>query len=126
VIKAPILKYSPDFAQDVGVGPLRVLVADENPGAVIALMNLLRQEGYEVRGVYEGNDVWQTAKDFTPDAVVLDAHMPGMSGDDMARALQERYGEKEIMLIEIEHQRSQPLDMQAISDVLSRLKPAST
>lgn len=117
--EAPILKYAPDFAQDVGVGPLRVLVADENRNAVVTLMTVLRQKGYEVRGVYKGNDVLQAANGFTPDAVLLDMNMPGMSGHDVARALRERYGEKEIMLIEIEHQLSKPLDVQAIIDVLS-------
>lgn len=138
--EAPSARSVSDSARDIGVGPLRVLIADDDHDAVLTLMTILRYEGYEVRGVYRGNDVLQTAKDFTPDAVLLDITMPGMSGFDVARALRERYGDSQIVLIAVtawkqpsdkllakmvgfNHHFSKPFDVQAIIEVLSAVKP---
>ena len=71
---------------------LRVLVADDVPDTVIILLELLRDEGYEVRGVYRGKDVLDAVCDFSPDVVLLDIGMPGMDGYEVARSLRERYG----------------------------------
>lgn len=131
---------APDPALDIGVGPLRVLIADDDHDAVLTLMSILRDEGFETRGVYRGNDVLQTAKDFTPDAVLLDITMPGMSGYDVARALRERHGDNGMVLIAItawkqpsdkllakmvgfNYHFSKPYDVQAIVEVLVAVKP---
>jgi len=71
---------------------LRVLVADDVPDAVTSLLELLRDEGHEVRGVYRGADVVDAVCEFSPDVVLLDIGMPGMDGYEVARALRERYG----------------------------------
>jgi DNA-binding response OmpR family regulator len=137
--EAPSASSASESARDIGVGPLRVLIADDDHDAVLTLMTILRHEGYEVRGVYRGNDVLQTAKDFTPDAVLLDITMPGLSGYDVARALRERY-ERGIVLIAVtawkqssdkllakmagfNHHFSKPFDVQAIIEVLSTVRP---
>ena len=71
---------------------LRVLVADDVPDTVISLLELLRDEGHEVRGVYRGADVVDAVCDFSPDVVLLDIGMPGMDGYEVARVLRDRYG----------------------------------
>ncbi|MGQ0653990.1 MAG: response regulator [Betaproteobacteria bacterium] len=71
---------------------LRVMVADDVPDTVTSLLELLRDEGYEVRGVYRGKDVMDAVCDFSPDVVLLDIGMPGMDGYEVARSLRERYG----------------------------------
>lgn len=81
--------------------PLRILVADDDPDAVVSLSALLRLDGYEVNGVYDGPTVLTVAQDFKPDVAILDINMPGMSGYDVARNLRMRYGEDGILLIAI-------------------------
>jgi DNA-binding response OmpR family regulator len=136
----PSADRAPAAAADIGAGPVRVLIADDDHDTVLTLMTVLRHEGHEVRGVYKGSDVLQTAKDFAPDAVLLDITMPGMSGYDVARALRERYGENGIVLIAVtawtqpsdkllarmvgfDHHFSKPFDVQALIDVLSAVRP---
>lgn len=72
--------------------PLRIIVADDDRDAVLMLSQLLLQEGHTVREVYRGDAVFDLARDFEPDAVLLDIGMPGMTGLDVARALRESMG----------------------------------
>jgi DNA-binding response OmpR family regulator len=127
--------------QNIALGPLRVLIADDDRDAVLTLRTILRQEGYEIRAVYRGDHVLQAAEDFTPDAVLLDINMPGMSGYDAARALRRAYG-PDVVLIAItawwkqpsdvmlarmvgfDHHFGKPYDVQALIGVLSALKPS--
>ena len=62
---------------------------------------ILHDEGHEVREVYRGAEVLRLARDFNPDAVLLDIGMPGMSGYDVARELRQEYGEKRPLLIAV-------------------------
>lgn len=79
----------------------RILVADDDRDTVLSLTALLRQEGYEVRGVHRGSEVLQAVFNFAPDVVLLDIGMPLMSGYDVARTLRERYGSARPALIAV-------------------------
>jgi len=77
----------------------RILVADDDKDAVLSLGALLRQAGYEVRGVHRGAEVLEAVFNFAPDIVLLDIGMPQMSGYDVARTLRSRYGSARPALI---------------------------
>jgi two-component system CheB/CheR fusion protein len=79
----------------------RILVADDDTDTVDSLTVLLREEGYEVRGVHRGGEVLQAIFQFAPDVVLLDIGMPQMSGYEVARALRERYGSARPALIAV-------------------------
>jgi CheY-like chemotaxis protein len=79
----------------------RILVADDDKDTVLSLIALLREEGYEVRGVHRGSEVLQAVFNFAPDVVLLDIGMPQMSGYDVARTLRERYGSARPALIAV-------------------------
>jgi CheY-like chemotaxis protein len=83
------------------VNELRILVADDDADTVLSLTALLREEGYEVRGVYRGAEVLQAIFSFAPDLVLLDIGMPQMTGYEVARALRERYGSARPLLIAV-------------------------
>ena len=70
---------------------LRILVADDEHDAVLALTMLLREEGHEVRGVYRGDAVIDAVTEFAPDVVLLDLGMPDLTGYQVARELRTRY-----------------------------------
>ena len=80
---------------------LRVLVADDDRDAVESLLELLRDEGHEVRGVYTGLDVLDSVRDFAPDAVLLDIGMPHITGYEVARELRQRYASARPLLIAV-------------------------
>jgi two-component system, sensor histidine kinase len=79
----------------------RILVADDDTDAVLSLLTLLREEGYEARGVHHGAEVLQAVFNFAPDVVLLDIGMPQMSGYEVARALRARYGSARPALIAV-------------------------
>ena len=79
----------------------RILVADDDRDAVLILTALLRDEGYEVRGVHRGAEVLDAVFNFAPDVVLLDIGMPQMSGYDVSRTLRERYGSARPALIAV-------------------------
>jgi len=80
---------------------LRIVIADDERDSVSMLAIILHDEGHEVREVYRGAEVLRLARDFNPDAVLLDIGMPGMSGYDVARELRQEYGEKRPLLIAV-------------------------
>ena len=79
----------------------RVLVADDDEDTLLTLTTLLREEGYEARGVQCGAEVLQAVFNFAPDVVLLDIGMPQMSGYEVARTLRERYGSARPALIAV-------------------------
>jgi CheY-like chemotaxis protein len=80
---------------------LRVLIADDERDTVLTLTELLREEGHETHGVYDGNDVMPALREFDPDVVLLDISMPGMIGWDVARKIRQVCGQQRPLLIAI-------------------------
>lgn len=74
------------------LGQLRVLVADDNHDQVLAVVTLLRQQGYEARGVHNGEDALKVLKVFDAHAVILDIDMPGRNGYEIAGEIRKQQG----------------------------------
>ena len=113
----------------------RVLIADDNPDALLTLEALLDSEGYDVRSVSKGSDVLPALREFHPHAVVLDIKMPGLSGYEVARRIHGRYGEARPRLIALsghygqesdrlaqgvgfDHHLAKPCDFRALLELL--------
>ncbi|MFD7287872.1 response regulator transcription factor [Streptomyces sp. NPDC059863] len=60
--------------------PVRVLVVDDETSLTELLSMALRYEGWEVRSAGDGAGAMRSARDFRPDAVVLDVMLPDMDG----------------------------------------------
>lgn len=67
------------------VAPMRVLVADDQAANVMVLQRLLEKAGHRTVAVTEGDDVLDQIEDHTYDAVIIDLHMPGLSGLDVLK-----------------------------------------
>ena len=65
----------------------RVLVVDDNRASADTLAVLLRFSGFEVAVAYEGRAAVDRARDWHPDAVVMDIGMPDLNGFDACRAM---------------------------------------
>lgn len=65
----------------------RVLVAEDNDDARVALAETLRMEGYEVFEARDGHEALEILQHIDPCAVVLDLVMPGMTGEEVLAAL---------------------------------------
>ncbi|MEU2956321.1 response regulator transcription factor [Streptomyces xanthochromogenes] len=60
--------------------PVRVLVVDDEAPLSELLSMALRYEGWEVRSAGDGAGAVRDARDFRPDAVILDIMLPDMDG----------------------------------------------
>ncbi|MBP0457839.1 response regulator [Streptomyces montanisoli] len=67
--------------------PVRVLVVDDEPGIVRALVINLRARKYEVDAASDGTSALELAAARRPDVVVLDLGLPDMDGVDVIRGL---------------------------------------
>ncbi|GEK87129.1 response regulator transcription factor [Microbacterium aerolatum] len=68
---------------------LRILAVDDEQMLTDLLAMALRMEGWEVRTASSGLEALQVARDFEPDALVLDIMMPDLDGMSVLRRLRE-------------------------------------
>jgi len=66
---------------------VRVLVVDDEPSLAELLSMALRYEGWDVRTAGTGTAAVREARDFRPDAVVLDVMLPDFDGLEVLRKL---------------------------------------
>ncbi|WP_308426652.1 response regulator transcription factor [Streptomyces camponoticapitis] len=60
--------------------PVRVLVVDDEASLAELMSMTLRYEGWDVRSAGDGAGALRSAREFRPDAVVLDVKLPDMDG----------------------------------------------
>jgi len=66
---------------------VRVLVVDDEPSLAELLSMALRYEGWEVRSAGDGMSAVRTAREFRPDAIVLDMMLPDINGLEVLRRM---------------------------------------
>jgi two-component system OmpR family response regulator len=69
--------------------PVRVLVVDDEPSLAELLSSVLRFEGWDVRTAADGVSAVRAAREFRPDAVVLDVMLPDFDGLEVLRRLRQ-------------------------------------
>jgi len=69
--------------------PLRILAVDDEQMLTDLLAMALRMEGWEVRTASSGLEALQVAREFDPDALVLDIMMPDLDGMSVLKRLRE-------------------------------------
>lgn len=62
----------------------RVIVADDEEVIANTLAMILTQAGFEARAVYSGEKVLEIASSFSPDMLISDVIMPGITGIETA------------------------------------------
>jgi len=81
----------------------RVVVADDHPGMLDAVMNLLQCNGYNViAAVRDGESALHAVIDFDPDLTVLDISMPRMDGLAAGQAIRRRGLKTKIIFLTIQ------------------------
>jgi CheY-like chemotaxis protein len=125
-----------------GARPLRVLIADDDRDGTVTLGALLQLEGYEVRSVHGGQEALDAAREFRPDAILLDIGMPKITGYEAARRLRQRYGDDCPVLIAVtgwkqasdkilaslagfDHHVSKPYQPADLISLLAKVRPAA-
>jgi DNA-binding response OmpR family regulator len=67
----------------------KILIADDEPNIVVSLEFLMKQKGYEVKVVNDGEAALAAVGAFAPDLILLDVMMPRMSGYDVCQKIRE-------------------------------------
>jgi two-component system OmpR family response regulator len=67
--------------------PLRVLVVDDEPSLAEVLASVLSIEGWSARSAADGATAVREAREFAPDAVILDIMLPDIDGFEVLRRL---------------------------------------
>lgn len=67
------------------VRSLQLLVADDQPANITVLCRLLEKAGHRTHSVYSGEAVLSALENQRFDAVIIDLHMPGISGLDVLK-----------------------------------------
>ncbi|WP_298231426.1 response regulator [uncultured Azohydromonas sp.] len=67
----------------------RVLVIDDEPDIRRTMAELLRDNGYEVLSAADGGAALSAYADFSPQVLLLDLGLPGLSGIEVARRLRQ-------------------------------------
>src|ERR1700685_4119036 len=65
--------------------PIRVLVVDDEPSLAELLSSVLRYEGWDIRTAADGTSAVREAREFQPDAIVLDIMLPDFDGLEVMR-----------------------------------------
>ncbi len=77
----------------------RILIADDQQAHRAIMARVFRRSGFEVILANNGMQALKLARHFKPQAVVLDAVMPGMVGYELAQAIRQDSELKDVLII---------------------------
>ena len=81
--------------------PRRVLVVDDHVETANGLASLLRMSGHTVRVAQDGPDALASARELSPEVVILDIGLPGMDGYEVASRLRQEECSKGAVIIAV-------------------------
>jgi EAL domain-containing protein (putative c-di-GMP-specific phosphodiesterase class I)/CheY-like chemotaxis protein len=105
--------YATDGAGRVSSGPIRVLVADDEPALRVALADLLSQEDDMVLigSAGDAEEAIALAEDRRPDVALVDVSMPSGGGARAAREIARRSPDTRVIALSAFEDRSTVLEM---------------
>lgn len=96
--------------------PGRILVIDDEPQITRVLRAALVAQGYDVRIANDPEEGLRTLREWSPDLLITDLMMPGMSGVEVCRAVRARAATPILVLSVREHERSKVEALDAGAD----------
>jgi two-component system, OmpR family, KDP operon response regulator KdpE len=96
--------------------PGRILIIDDEPQITRVLRAALSAQGYDVRTANDPEEGLQLYKEWSPDLVVTDLMMPGMTGVEVTRAIRGRAGTPVLILSVRDHERAKVEALDAGAD----------
>jgi PAS domain S-box-containing protein len=67
--------------------PRRVLIVDDNRDAALSMAEIVEMLGHEAEVAYDGPTALEKARESSPDVILCDIGLPGMSGFEVAKEL---------------------------------------
>lgn len=104
-LSLPILRSSPTshqpepIAETLALGPVRLLLVDDNTDALMSLCVLLELEGHSVTTADNGRDGIRLMTEVRPEVAIVDVGMPVVDGFDVASAVRSDPALNDITLV---------------------------
>jgi DNA-binding response OmpR family regulator len=86
-----------------------VLVVDDDERFQTLVSDVLHRGGFRTREASSGEEALRAARKERPTFVLLDVHLPGMSGYDVCRELRAEFGEQ-LPIVFVSGERTEPFD----------------
>jgi diguanylate cyclase (GGDEF)-like protein len=116
----------------------RILVVEDDAATASALRHTLIDEGYRVDWAADGLEALRHARETTPDLVLLDVNLPGMSGFDAATSLRRSASTRGVPILflsaardlpaRVRHERLEQVDFMpkpfSLDELLARIQQA--
>ncbi len=80
---------------------MNVLVVEDIPDVALTFAALIRAYGHRTQVAYDGGSALRMAREFRPQTVFIDIHLPDMLGYDLAPRLRELPGLAEATFISV-------------------------
>ena len=80
---------------------MNVLVVEDIPDVALTFAALIRAYGHRTQVAYDGGSALRMAREFRPQTVFIDIHLPDMLGYDLAPQLRELPGMDEATFISV-------------------------
>jgi CheY-like chemotaxis protein len=141
-VRLPLSDAAPDVAPRKAagppLGPMRILVVDDNRDASETLAMVLELYGFEARQAHTAKDGLELAAEFAPQVALLDIGLPDMNGYELARRLRLGAGGAGMFLIAVtgwgqeadkrlaheagfDHHLTKPIDLARLHETLAGL-----
>lgn len=100
-----------------------ILVVDDDLPILVLMRNLLREFGFEAVTAESGAEALIEVRKRKPSVVLIDKNMPGMSGEDVIRALRAEPGFDGLPILILSGEPVSKSDLQALGADGAVLKP---
>jgi len=102
---------------------VRILIIDDDPLAVETLASVLEPEGFEISKAYGGREGLEMALQQTPDLVVVDLLMPGVSGFEVVQGLKQQPQTREVPVFVVTVKDLTSEDKQKLNSLAAAIMP---
>jgi CheY-like chemotaxis protein len=100
-----------------------ILVVDDDAPILLLMRSLLREFGFESVAAGSGRQAIEEARRRTPDLILLDRNMPGMTGDEVLRELRASDGLAKVPIYILSGEPIEPDELRRLGATGAVLKP---
>jgi CheY-like chemotaxis protein len=100
-----------------------ILVVDDDAPIILLMRSLLREYGFEPLAAMTGREAIDTVRARRPDLILLDRNMPGMTGDEVIRALRGEPGLAAVPILILSGEPVEPGELAKLGANAAVLKP---
>lgn len=100
-----------------------ILVVDDDAPILVLMRSLLREFGFEPLTAASGPQAIEEARRNTPDLILLDRNMPGMSGDEVLREMRAESSLASVPVLMLTGEPMAPAEVQRLGATAAVMKP---